>query len=224
MPSLPIPDERFAFDAGKGEVSASFARPKGAVGLLVVAHGAGGGMDHPFLVGFTRALNSDGVATVRFNFPYMEARRRSPDPEHVAVTAWRAAFDVASARAKGLRVFAGGKSYGGRMASVAVAEGMDAAGLVFLGYPLHPPGRPERVRDQHLYGIDVPMLFLEGTRDPFADADLMARVLKELSDRATLHAVEGGDHSFNLPGTKRDAREVGASLAAPAAAFIREHA
>ena len=99
---------------------------------------------------------------------------------------------------------------------------MPAAGLVFLGYPLHPPGKPERIRDAHLYEIGVPMLFFEGTRDPFATTELLAGVLEKLGDRATLISIEGGDHSFNVRGMKRDAREVGASLAEPAAAFIRE--
>ena len=107
------------------------------------------------------------------------------------------------------------------MASMAVAEGMPAAGLVFLGYPLHPPGKPEKVRDEHLYRISVPMLFLEGTRDPFADPSLLERLLGRLGERAELIAFEGGDHSFNVRGSKRDPREVGAGLAEPAARFIR---
>jgi predicted alpha/beta-hydrolase family hydrolase len=107
------------------------------------------------------------------------------------------------------------------MASLAVAEGMPADGLVFLGYPLHAPGKPERIRDEHLYGIRVPMLFVEGTRDPFARADLLAGVLKKLGKVATLHSVEGGDHSFKVRGVKADPREVGASLAPVAAGFVK---
>ena len=103
-------------------------------------------------------------------------------------------------------------------------EGMAAAGLVFLGYPLHPPGKPERVRDEHLYGIEVPMLFIEGTRDPFATAEVLDPVLAKLGDRATLYPVEGGGHSFETRGAKRDPREVAAELAPVAAAFMREHA
>ncbi len=101
---------------------------------------------------------------------------------------------------------------------------MGAAGLVFLGYPLHPPGKPERVRDEHLYGIEVPMLFIEGTRDPFATAEVLDPVLAKLGDRATLYPVEGGGHSFETRGPKRDPREVAAELAPVAAAFMREHA
>lgn len=208
-------------DAGRGEVSAAFATPRPGSPVLVIAHGAGAGMDHPFLTGFTRAANERGVATMRFNFPYMEAGRRSPDRPAVAVEAWRAAFSAAVERAGGAAVAAGGKSFGGRMASVAVAEGMTAAGLVFLGYPLHAPGTPERIRDEHLYGIRVPMLFIEGTRDPFARQDLLAGVLGTLGKLATLHAVEGGDHSFNVRGVKAEPREVGASLGPIAADFVK---
>jgi len=215
-------EERLRFDAGRGEVSGAWARPRGATATLVVAHGAGAGMDHPFLVGFTRAMNERKVATLRFNFPYLEAGRRSPDPQPAAVAAWRAAFEVATRRSSGVPVAAGGKSYGGRMASAAVAEGLPAAALVFLGYPLHPPGRPERIRDEHLYGIEVPMLFLHGTQDAFADPELLAVVIAKLGDRAVDVPVEGGDHSFNVRGAKRDPAGVGASLAEPVAAFLRD--
>jgi predicted alpha/beta-hydrolase family hydrolase len=119
-----------------------------------------------------------------------------------------------------LPVLVGGKSLGGRIASMCVADGMPAAGLVFLGYPLHPPGKPERIRDEHLYRISVPMLFLHGTRDPFADGALLSKVVRKLGDRATLVEVEGGDHSFNLRGPRADPREVGAGLAKLAAPFV----
>jgi predicted alpha/beta-hydrolase family hydrolase len=214
-------EERLTFDAGTGPVSAVFGTPKRGSPVLVVAHGAGAGMDHPFLVGFAEGMHEQGVATMRFNFPYMEAGRRSPGAPAAAVTAWRAAFETATERAAGAPVVAGGKSYGGRMASVAVSEGMPAAGLVFLGYPLHAPGKPERIRDEHLYGIQVPMLFLHGTGDAFAQDDLLAAVVKKLGTRATLHQVEGGDHSFNVRGVKASPAEVGASLAPVAAAFVK---
>ena len=216
-------EERIEFDAGKGPASAAFARPAKATATLVIAHGAGAGMDHPFLAGFSDAMNNEGVAAMRFNFPYMEAGRRSPDPAPAAVAAWRAAFDVAVERSGNLPVFVGGKSYGGRIASMAVAEGMPAAGLVFLGYPLHAPGRPEKIRDEHLYTISVPMLFVQGTGDAFADPKLLGRVLKKLGSKAELHSIEGGDHSFNVRGAKRDARATGASVAPVVTAFIREH-
>ena len=214
-------EERFTFDAGKGTVSGAFATPGAGSPVLVIAHGAGAGMDHPFLVGFAREAVDRGVATLRFNFPYMESGRRSPDAPAAAVAAWRAAVDQATSRAGNAKVAVGGKSFGGRMASVAVAEGMRAAGLVFLGYPLHPPGKPERIRDEHLYGIRVPMLFLQGTGDPFAQPELLAEVVRKLGRRATLHPVEGGDHSFNVRGNRRPPGEVGASLAEVAAPFVR---
>jgi len=214
-------EDRFTFDAGKAEVTAAFVTPAAGSNVLVIAHGAGAGMDHPFLVGFARAMNDLGVATMRFNFPYMEAGRRSPDSPSVAVAAWRVAMEAAASRAGGGDVAAGGKSFGGRMASVAVAEGMPASRLVFLGYPLHPPGKPERIRDDHLYGIDVPMLFLHGTGDPFAQPGLLAMVVRKLGRRATLHEVQGGDHSFNVRGHRLPPAEVGASLAPVVAPFVQ---
>jgi uncharacterized protein len=224
MTRMTAPEERFTIEVpARGAISAAYSRPSDAFASLVIAHGAGSGMDHPFLVGFARAIADLGVAAMRFNFPYMEAGRRGTDTPAVAVSAWRAAVDAASARArKGEPVWAGGKSFGGRMASVAVADGMPAAGLVFLGYPLHAPGKPERVRDQHLYVIRVPMLFIQGTSDPFAMPDILAPVLKRLGKLATLHAIEGGGHSLELS-RKDDPREVGASMAPVAAAFIRAH-
>lgn len=222
MACVPTPEERLAIDVpDAGSVGGAYARPSGADLSIVVAHGAGVGMDHPFMVGFSRAMNDLGVATLRFNFPYMEAGRRSPDRPPVAIAAWRAAFDAAVARAHaGEPVWASGKSFGGRMASVAVAEGMPAAGLVFLGYPLHPPGKPASVRDEHLYGIEVPMLFLQGTKDPFATPAVLGPVIERLGARATLHAVEGGGHSLERS-RKDDPRETGAALAPIAAGFMR---
>jgi len=143
--------ENIRIHVGDGAVSGAFARPAGAFATLVVAPAAGAGFDHPFLVGFTQAMDDEGVATLRFNFPYREASRRVPDRAPTAIAAWRAAMDVAIARSPGEPVWAGGKSFGGRMASMAVAAGMPAAGLVFLGYPLHPPGKPEAMRDKHLF-------------------------------------------------------------------------
>lgn len=205
----------------RSAVAAAWTAPSDAVAWLVVAHGAGAGMDHPFLVGFCRAMAGHGVATARFNFHYANAGRRSPDPEPALRAAWEEAFAGASAMARGLPVLVGGKSLGGRLASMCVADGMPAAGLVFLGYPLHPPGKPERIRDEHLYRIRVPMLFLQGTRDPFARPELLEGVLDRLGEGAELHRIEGGDHSFNVSGRKREPRDVGAELAEPAAAFVR---
>lgn len=207
-------------------VSGVYARPARPAATLVIAHGAGSGMEHPFLRGFSAALNEHGVATLRFNFPYREAGKKFPDRPPAAVAAWRAAMDAAGARAEGEPLWAGGKSFGGRMASMAVAEGMPVAGLVFLGYPLHPPGKPAKLRDEHLYGVTadgrpVPMLFLQGTRDTFATRELLESVVERIGPAAHLAWIEGGDHSFAVAGKKRPAEEIGASLAAPVADFIR---
>lgn len=215
------PEERTRIPTPKGEVSGAYLSPARPIAALVVTHGAGAGMDHPFLVGFCRGIADERVATLRCNFPYMEAGRRSPDSSATAIATVRAAVEAATERAGRAPVFAGGKSYGGRMASMAVAEGMPAAGLVFLGYPLHPPGKPDRVRDEHLYDIKAPMLFVQGTKDPFADPARLNAVLKRLGARATYHPVEGGGHSFSA-GRKDDPREVGASLAPVVARWIRE--
>jgi predicted alpha/beta-hydrolase family hydrolase len=195
--------------------------PAGAETVLVLAHGAGSGMRAPFMEGFAEEIGRLGVATLRFEFPYMRAGRRAPDRPPVQIDAWRDAFADGVSRAGGRRVFAGGKSMGGRIASMAAAEGMPAAGLVFLGYPLHPPGRPEKIRDAHLPDVPVPMLFLQGSRDTFARPDLLAGVLARLGPRAQHVEVAGGDHSFRVPGGPRDARVIGASLAEPAARFMR---
>jgi predicted alpha/beta-hydrolase family hydrolase len=222
MACVATPEERLTIEEGRVRVSGVYARPADPPVTLVLGHGAGAGMDHPFMVGFARAMNDEGIATLRFNFPYIENGRRAPDPAPFLQETWRAAFAAATDRGKAEPVWAGGKSMGGRIASMAVAEGMPAAGLVFLGYPLHPPAKPERIRDEHLYGADVPMVFVEGTRDVFATPELLAGVIAKLGDRATLMSIEGGDHSFNVKGAKRDAREVAAALAPSVAAFIRE--
>ncbi|HET9671306.1 MAG TPA: alpha/beta family hydrolase [Actinomycetota bacterium] len=221
---MATPEELLQVDTVKGPVSARYARGAAPFATIVVAHGAGAGMDHPFLAGFARACGEAGLAVLRFNFPYVEAGRRAPDGEPVLRDAWRAAFAAAADRAAE-PVWASGKSLGGRVASMCVADGeVPAAGLVFLGYPLHPPGKPERIRDEHLSRIEVPMLFLQGTADPFARPDLLRAVVERLGHRATLTPIEGGGHSFEVRGQRRDPRDVGAALAPAAASFIREHA
>ena len=197
--------------------------PPGADAVLVLAHGAGSGMRSPFMAGFAEEIGRLGVATLRFEFPYMQAGRRAPDRPQVLLDSWRDAFAEGVSGARGRPVFAGGKSMGGRIASMAAAEGMAAAGLVFLGYPLHPPGRPEKIRDAHLDAVPVPMLFLQGSRDTFARPDLLAAVIARLGPRAEHAEIAGGDHSFRVPGGPRDGTVIGASLAESAAAFIRRH-
>jgi uncharacterized protein len=218
---MPSPEERLTFTTPRGDVPAAAVVPAKATAMLVVAHGAGAGMEHPFITGFCRAAADEHVATLRFDFPYMAAGRRSPDPAPVAIASVGAAFEAARLRVDNVPVLVGGKSYGGRMASMAVAEGLPAHGLVFLGYPLHAPGKSDRVRDEHLYGIEIPMLFVQGTRDPFADPDVLAPVLEKLGATATHHPIDGGGHSFERS-RKDDPREVGASLAPIVAAWIAE--
>ncbi|WP_284978415.1 alpha/beta family hydrolase [Arthrobacter sp. fls2-241-R2A-200] len=218
---MPTTETSLKIAVGERAVSAIHLRPEQPFATLVLAHGAGAGMDHPFLDGFSQAVAGLGVATVRFNFPYREAGRRFPDRPPVAVAAWRAVMEHVAAIVPDQPLWAGGKSFGGRMASMAVAEGMNAKGLVYLGYPLHPPGKPEKLRDEHLYGLTAPMLFLQGTRDTFATTELLERVVAAIGPTAALQWVEGGDHSFAIKGVKRTAAEAGASLAPAVAAFLR---
>ncbi len=203
----------------QGKVSAAFTPAGEGALVLVVAHGAGGSLHDPLLAGFAAGLGGEGIASLRFNFGYREAGRRAPDREPALRDVWRAAF--ARAERLGGPVWAGGKSLGGRIASMMAADGDIApAGLVFVGYPLHPPGKPERIRDAHLPAIGVPMLFLQGTADPFATPDLLDATIARLPG-ATLHTVEGGDHSFRVRGRPKDDEGTGRALAAVAAAFIR---
>ncbi|UWF78137.1 MULTISPECIES: alpha/beta hydrolase family protein [Microbacterium] len=206
--------------SGVVAVSTAWAAPDGASrGTVVIAHGAGAGMDHPFLIGFASALTDAGFATLRFNFPYVEAGRRMPGPAAHAIATWRAAVAMAAEQDPDVRIWACGKSYGGRMASMAVAEGMPVAGLVYLGYPLHPPGQPEKLRVEHLPAIAVPQLFVEGTNDPFVQPLSQLEEAVAACQDARIAWVEGGGHSFEVKGRKRPPAEVGASLAPIVAEF-----
>jgi predicted alpha/beta-hydrolase family hydrolase len=193
--------EPFEIEVGpETRVSALRLLPPQARALLVLAHGAGAGMRHPFLEDAARGLAVRGLGTLRFQFPYLEAGRRRPDAPAVATAAVRAAVARAAELARGLPRFAGGKSFGGRMTSTAeAAEPLGVAGLVFFGFPLHPPGRPATQRADHLDAVRVPMLFLQGTRDEFAQLELLQPVCEGLGARARLHLVEGADHSFRVP-------------------------
>ena len=213
--------EDIRIDTPKGEVGGMWLWPSGARSAVVLAHGAGGDMRVPLLGGFCESLAAATLGTMRFNFPYAEQGRKGPNPTAALIDAWRAAFEAARSRAGGKPVFAGGKSLGGRMASLAVGDGMPAHGLVFIGYPLHPPGKPEQLRDAHLDGIRVPMLFLQGTQDPFARFDLIQAVTRRLGRWAVLHPVHGGDHSFRVKGEKRDDAETGRLLGSVAARFLQ---
>ncbi len=178
--------------------------PADSRALLVLAHGAGAGMRHAFLERIAQALAARKVATFRYEFLYMEkggGRGGRPDPPAVAAARVREAVAAAAVAAPGLPLFAGGKSFGGRMTSTAAAESPlpGVRGLVFLGFPLHPPGQPGIGRAEHLDRVTVPMLFLQGTRDTFAQLPLLEPVIARLKPRATLHLIDGGDHSFKVP-------------------------
>jgi predicted alpha/beta-hydrolase family hydrolase len=181
-----------------GDVSALLLRPDDAWAGYVLAHGAGAGMRHSFMERIALALAQRGVATLRYQFPYLEQGGRRPDPPGVLEATVRAAVATARELLPGLPLVAGGKSMGGRMTSGAMAHRPleEVRGIVFLGFPLHPPNQPGNARAEHLQGVQVPMLFLQGTRDALADLDLVTSVCSGLGHRATLHVVDGADHSF----------------------------
>jgi predicted alpha/beta-hydrolase family hydrolase len=184
----------------RGEVSALLCRPAKARRLLVLAHGAGAGMSHPFMEKLAEELAASGVATLRYQFPYMEERRRVPDAPGVLTATVEAAVRAAAEAAPDLPLLAGGKSMGGRMTSQAAAQHpLDGVrGLVFFGFPLHPPGKPGTKRADHLANVTIPMLFLQGTRDALANLTLLRPVCAKLGPRATLHVMETADHSFHV--------------------------
>jgi uncharacterized protein len=181
-------------------VSGLLLNPPVSKALLVLGHGAGAGMRHPFMEALARELAGVGVATFRYQFPYMEDRRRVPDSPLVLTSTVQAAVRTAAEEAPGLPVLAGGKSMGGRMTSQAAAEGKleGVRGLVFFGFPLHPPKRPATKRGEHLSGVRIPMLFLQGTRDDLADLTLLRSIVKGLGALATMHVIDSADHSFHV--------------------------
>jgi hypothetical protein len=185
----------------KRAVSGLFQAPQGARGCYVLAHGAGAGMTHPFLAAMAAGLCARGIAVLRYQFPYMEQRSGRPDIPAVAHATVRAAVAEAARLAPGLSLFAGGKSFGGRMTSQAQADAPlpGVRGLVFLGFPLHAPGKPSDARAQHLFEIQVPLLFLQGSRDEFARLELLRPLTEKFGARATLKLFEGADHSFHAP-------------------------
>jgi uncharacterized protein len=186
---------------GASSVSALLCVPDGAWAGYVFAHGAGAGMEHAFMTNFAHGLAERGMATLRFQFPYMEQGSKRPDAPKVAHAAVRAAIaQAAQCFPTGLPLFAGGKSFGGRMTSQAQALTPlpGVRGLVFVGFPLHPAGKPADERAAHLFEIDRPMLFLQGTRDQLAALDLLQPLLTKLGERATLALFEDADHSFHV--------------------------
>ncbi|HTL54311.1 MAG TPA: alpha/beta family hydrolase [Candidatus Limnocylindrales bacterium] len=182
-------------------VSALLQVPAGASACYVLAHGAGAGMKHAFLAEVAKGLAERGIATLRYQFLYMEHGSKRPDNPKVAQAAVRAAVQHASQAAPGLPLFAGGKSFGGRMTSQAqsAAPLPGVRGLIFLGFPLHPPGQPSTQRAEHLFNIQIPMLFLQGDRDEFAKLDFLNPLVEQLRPRMTLTLSPGADHSFHVP-------------------------
>lgn len=204
-------------------VSALLLEAPRPVAGYVLAHGAGAGMRHPFMADVAAALAAAGVTTLRYQFPFMEAGSSRPDSPAVAAATVRAAVDRARALLPGLPLVAGGKSFGGRMTSTASAEAAleGVRGLVFLGFPLHPPKRPAVTRGDHLDRVAVPMLFLQGTRDDLADLELIRSVGGRLGTRATVHEITEANHAFAVPKrTGRTAAEVIVELAVTTAEWI----
>jgi predicted alpha/beta-hydrolase family hydrolase len=183
------------------EVSALLLRPSAARACYIFAHGAGARMTHPFMEMVAAGICERGIATLRYQFPYMEKGSRRPDAPAVAHAAVRAAVAEAARCCPGLALFAGGKSFGGRMTSQAQAAAPLAGvrGLAFLGFPLHPAGKPSDTRAKHLFDVDIPMLFIQGTRDKLAELPLLEPIVKRLGKSASLHLVQEADHSFHVP-------------------------
>jgi len=215
--------EPIVIESAGTRVSGLLQVPQRARACYVFAHGAGAGMAHPFMAAVATELEQRGIATLRYQFPYMEARARRPDPPKVAHAAVRAAVAAARHHVPKLPLFAGGKSFGGRMTSQAQADAPleGVRGLVFLGFPLHPAGRPAQDRAEHLFRVDVPMLFLQGTRDALAQRDQLKPVCAALGQRATLTLFDDADHSFHVPArTGRKDPEVRAEMLDAFAAWI----
>jgi predicted alpha/beta-hydrolase family hydrolase len=210
-------ERRFRVGERVGEVSALLRRPPRARALVVLAHGAGAGMRHPFMEDLAAGLAAHGLASFRYQFPYSEAGGRRPDPRPVLLATVRAALAAAGRETPDLPLFAGGKSMGGRMSSLAASEGAGlpgVRGLLFAGFPLHPARQPSAERGEHLARVALPMLFLQGSRDTLAELSLLRPLCAALGPRATLHVVEGADHSFRLPARAgRSAAEVVDELA-----------
>jgi predicted alpha/beta-hydrolase family hydrolase len=191
---------RFKATSRSGETSALIVRPEAAKWLLVLGHGAGAGIKHPFIEAIAGALADHRVATFRYNFPYMEQTRKRPDPPAVLTATVRSAITAAATEVPDLPLLAGGKSMGGRMTSLAASKTPlpEVAGLVFFGFPLHPIAKPGTERAEHLTRVAVPMLLLQGTRDRLADLGLIHEACTPLGELATLHVVDGADHSFHV--------------------------
>jgi hypothetical protein len=178
---------------------------------IILAHGAGQGMNSPFMNYFQTELTNRGFLTVKFNFDYMDQKRKVPDPQPKLRARYRAVISEVIEQHKPKRLIIGGKSMGGRVASYIAGDVSEVRGLVFLGYPLHPPGRQDQLRDAHLYELPRPMLFISGSRDTFAERSLLEKVVDKIGDRATLVWIEGGDHSLKTSKTDRESLHTAAN-------------
>jgi predicted alpha/beta-hydrolase family hydrolase len=220
--------EPLIIEVGGGDtVSGLWLSPSEPKGCLALAHGAGAGMAHRSMTAIAEGLEGLGIATLRYQFPYMEKGRRRPDSPAVAQAAVGAAIAEAGRRAGELPLFAGGRSFGGRMTSLAQADCPlpGVQGLIFFAFPLHPPGRPSFARAEHLVRIAVPMLFLQGSNDAFAELDLLQKTVAGLSGRATLHLIADADHAFHVPArTGRKDPEVLAAALTVASGWMGEQA
>jgi predicted alpha/beta-hydrolase family hydrolase len=204
-------------------VSGLLQTPRAARACYVMAHGAGAGMAHPFMTSMANELAERCIATLRYQFPYMEQGSKRPDTPKLAQATVRAAVAEASRLVPELAVFAGGKSFGGRMTSQAQAASplSGVRGLVFLGFPLHPAGRPSAERGAHLFAVQIPMLFMQGTRDQLADLQLVQTLIGQLGTRATLKLFQDADHSFHVPArTGRKDSEIRAEMSDALADWI----
>ncbi|EPD83995.1 hypothetical protein HMPREF1529_02032 [Microbacterium sp. oral taxon 186 str. F0373] len=212
-----------ALPTGAVEVSTSLDKALDPWAVMALAHGAGAGMDHPFLLGLAAACARQGVSVMRFAFPYAQASRKMPGPASHAIATWTAVEAAARQAVDGVPFVAAGKSYGGRMASMAAADGAIApAALVYLGYPLHPPGAPEKLRADHLPQITVAQLFVEGTNDPFIQPRAQYdQALSGCRDASTVW-IDGGTHSFEVKGRRRPADQIGAELADLIVPWLRQ--
>ena len=193
----------FIASKSSGEVSAVFMRPENARWLMVLAHGAGAGMRQAFMAGLAQSLAEHGIASFRYQFPYMEQGKRAPDSQPILLATVRSAVTAAREHGRDLPLLAGGKSLGGRMTSTAASQEAlpGVQGIVFFGFPLHAPGKPSDERGEHLFKVRLPMLFLQGTRDNLADLALLRPLCDRLQaqGQVRLHVIDGADHSFHVP-------------------------
>ena len=199
---MKIKNRNIKFTASKssGEVNGILILPDKPKFLLLFAHGAGAGMKHPFMEKVSANLAEENIGTLRYNFPYTEKKIKRPDPAPILMQTVRSAVEAAKKYAGDIPLYAGGKSMGGRMTSMAASKEQlnEIKGIIFFGFPLHAPGKPSDERGEHLFNVSVPMLFLQGTRDKLADLKLLKPIVKKLKNKATLHTIEGADHSFHL--------------------------